>query len=109
MISSFVVITVYLADVISTRSDKCMGASLQLDNMWMPEQLQVLNLSFYSTSHVSTNQLPPTYDLHRNLLSSHLVLRQFDLAEGALAQRPDFSILVETIVRAHSSWRLAVL
>ena len=62
---------------------------IQLDDMRMPQQLQVLYLPLHSPRHIPRDQLLARYDFERDLLLRHLVRRELDLAKGALAQGLD--------------------
>jgi hypothetical protein len=55
--------------------------SIQLDDVWVPQELQVLDLSLDTASHISRDQLAPRYDFQSHLLLADLMYSQFHLAE----------------------------
>lgn len=61
--------------------------------MWVPEQLQISNLSLYPPRHITIRQVLARNDLQRNMLAGHFVNRKFDLAKGTFADSFDNSIL----------------
>lgn len=77
MISADVLITVYLRikqsvqllESITARGSGPSGC-LQLDDVWMSEQLQILDLALDTASHVPADELLPGNDLESNLLTS---------------------------------------
>ena len=94
--SNFVVMTVYLyCTIVSNISvafwEGCFG--LQLDDMWVSQQLQILKLSFNSACHIPADQFPPTDNFHGYFLSCHFMLRELDFAKRAFTQNFDLLIL----------------
>ncbi len=72
----------------------CHGSShAQLDDMWVAQQLQILNLALDATSHVTSHQSLAVDDLQSDLLATDLVGGQLDLAERALTQGLDNGVL----------------
>jgi hypothetical protein len=69
----------------------------QLNDMRMPQQLQVLDLALYPAGHVSGHQPLPVDNLQGDLLAADLVRRQLDLAERALAQRLHDCVLSQAL------------
>lgn len=63
--------------------------NVQLDNMRMPEELQILNLSLDPPRHVAADELLARDDFQGHLLVGDAVHGQLDLPEGALAERLD--------------------
>jgi hypothetical protein len=61
--------------------------------MWMPQQLQILDLALNPACHVSSDQPLSVYDLQGDLLPADLVCRQLHLSKGTLAQRLDNCVL----------------
>ena len=57
----------------------------QLDDMWVAEQLQVLDLALDAAGHVAADKLLPRDDLEGDLLASAPVDSQLDLSKGTLA------------------------
>lgn len=96
MISVGVVMTVYLH---MNQSRRYAGGSsyAQLDDVWVPQQLQILNLTLYPASHVSCHQPFPVYDLESNLLPADLMCCKLDFAKGALSQRLDNGVLPQAL------------
>ena len=70
----------------------------QFDNMGMPQQLEILNFPFDSSSHIAGNQLLAVDDLQSHLLTGNLVYCKFDLAKRALSQGFHNIILPESLV-----------
>lgn len=77
MISADVLITVYLrveqsVQVLERITARRSGPSgyLQLDDVWMSEQLQILDLALDPASHIPADELLPGNDLESNLLAS---------------------------------------
>ena len=60
--------------------------NLQLDDMRMPQQLEILYLALDTTLHVAADQLLPGDDLERDLLASAPMHGELDFAEAAFAQ-----------------------
>lgn len=52
----------------------CILFHSQLDDVWMPEQLEVLDFSFDFANHIQTANLLPVQDLNSNLMPCQLVL-----------------------------------
>jgi len=67
---------------------------VELDDVGMPKQLEILDLSFDATSHISTDQLSTVDRLHGNLLTSDLVPRELDLAKRAFTNVPNETVLM---------------
>lgn len=65
----------------------------------MPQQLQVLNLAFDSSSHVAADELFSGDNLESNLLAGAAVYGKLDLAKGALAEGLDDVVLADALVR----------
>jgi hypothetical protein len=60
---------------------------LQLYDVRMSQQLEILDLSLDSASHVTTDELLSSYNLERNLLIGDTMNGKLDLPEGAFSQR----------------------
>jgi len=69
----------------------------QFDNMRMPQQLEILDFTFDSSSHIAGDQLLAVDDLQSHLLTGNLVYRKFDLAKRALSQGLHNVILPESL------------
>ena len=78
---------------------------VELDDVWMSQELQVLNFPFHSSRHVATDQLPSRNDLHGDLLTRYLVTGQFDLAERAFSELANLFVLGETVHRSEGVGR----
>ena len=85
MISCGVVMTVYLGLQVSS-SKGVWYFYLQLDDMRMSQQLQVLNFSLHSASHIPRYEFLTRYDFQSNFLSTDAMYCEFDFAERAFAQ-----------------------
>jgi hypothetical protein len=97
IISVGVLITVYLANI-SSHSDLVSLWHLQLYDVRMSQQLEILDLSLDSASHVATDELLSSYDLERNLLIGDAMNGKLDLPEGALSQRPNDMIGTDALL-----------
>lgn len=75
----------------------CRDDSVQLDYVWMAQELKVLNLSFDAASQVSTDQLAPVDDFHGHLLPGNAVSRELDLAERALSNISYQLVLIQPL------------
>lgn len=71
----------------------------QLDDVRVPQQLQILNLALYPAGHVSCDQSLPVDDLQRDLLAADLMCRQLHFAERALAERLHNRVLAQSLAR----------
>ena len=60
---------------------------IQLDDVWVAQELQVLNLSLDASSHISRDQLASRYNFQSDLLLADFMDGQFDLAKRALSKR----------------------
>lgn len=74
---------------------------VEFDNVWVAEELKVLNLSLDSAGHVTSHELSAGDDFEGNLLASNLVHCQLHLAKGALAESPQDLVLAKTLLCAH--------
>jgi hypothetical protein len=54
---------------------RCLDHLIQLDDVWVPEQLQDLDLAPDLLVHPQVLDLLPVHDLHRHLMPRQLVLR----------------------------------
>ena len=70
---------------------------VQFDDMRVPQQLKVLDLTFNTANHVSRQQFAPGDDLEGDLATTRLVNCQFHLAERTLPQYLHRLILVEAL------------
>lgn len=52
--------------------------NLQLDYVWMPKKLQILNLSADFPHHVKAADLLPVQDLHCNFMASQFVFANYN-------------------------------
>ena len=86
MISFGVVMTVYLVAVSAVRGLDP-GEHLQLDDMRVPQQLKILDLPFYSSSHILGNKLLARYDFQSYLLPTDTMYSQLDLSKRPFSQR----------------------
>lgn len=76
----------------------CCTLYVQLDDVGVPEQLQVLDLALNAAGHVSGDEALAIDDFQRHLLAADLVRGQLDLAEGALAEGAYNGVLAEALV-----------
>jgi len=58
---------------------------VELDDVGMAQQLQVLNLAFYTAGHVARDKLLTRDDLEGDLLAADFVYGQLHFAEGAFS------------------------
>lgn len=73
----------------------------------MPKQLEVLNLSFYSSSHIPCDKLPSRDYFKSNFLATDLVHSQLDLSKRTLSKRFYYCILAKPLARPlHGGSRL---
>jgi hypothetical protein len=94
--------TVYLPIVSITRAiETCRS---QLDNVWVSQQLQILNLSFNSARHVTTDELLSRNDLQGYLLVRRSVNSELHLTEGTLSKCPDDMIGTDTLLGLLWGW-----
>lgn len=68
---------------------RCRNHRIQLDDMRMPQQLQVLYLSLHPARHVSRDQLLPRYDFEGHLLLRHLMRCEFDFSKRTFTKSLD--------------------
>jgi hypothetical protein len=66
--------------------------------MRMPEELQVLDLSLNSTSHVTTDKLSTCNNFESNFLTGNAVSSKLYLSKGTFAERPNDLILADSLL-----------
>jgi hypothetical protein len=98
MISVGVVMTVYLGYQ-SVQAARTAWCGLQLDDVRVPQQLQILDLALDAACHIARHQALAVDDLQGDLLATDLVGGQLDLAKGALTQSLHDSVLAQTLAR----------
>lgn len=104
MISAGVVMTVYLEQCAQYRLARSIIQSLylvrisQFDDMRVPQQLQILNLSLNPACHVSCNELSSRDDLQRNLLARDLMDGKLHFTERSLAKRLENLVLAKALL-----------
>jgi len=74
---------------------------LQFDNVWVPEEFEILNLSADLSDNIQVFYFLPIQDFDGNLVSGQLVLSNFHFPE-----RPDSQRLPEYIVPDLDQWFL---
>src|SRR5438045_8863790 len=72
--------------------------------MRMSQQLQVLNLSFYSAHHVTAGNFAPRDNLQSYFLFTDFMNSQFHLSKRSFSQRFDNPILTEALIRPRRLW-----
>jgi len=72
--------------------------NIQLDNVRVPQQLQILDLAFYPARHVPRHKPLTVDDLEGDLLTADLVRGQLDLAKGTLTKGADYGVLSQALV-----------
>lgn len=75
------------------------NVNVQFNNVRMSQQLEVLNLTLDTTSHVAADQLLASNDLEGDLLSGAIVDGELDLAERAFAQGADNLVGADALLR----------
>ena len=73
----------------------CCYDRVEFDDMRMSQQLKILNLSFDTSSHVSSDKLASSDYLESHLLSADLMSSQLDFTKGTLAECLDDFILTQ--------------
>lgn len=104
--SVLVGMTVYLWPVSQLSLMQSNETDIQLDNVRMPQELQILNFALHTTDHVSGQQFPARDDLEGDLAAAGLVDGQLDLPKGPFAQHLDRLVLVEPLHVSHGGRRL---
>lgn len=81
-----------------------MQGIVQFYDVRVPQQLEVLDLTFNTTNHVTRQQFATGDDLQSDLATTGLVNGQFHLAKGALPQYLDRLVLVEALHVPGGCW-----